>query len=124
MGQPRTCARRANRTPRAMGRGGSPLPGTAAHEECADPTSIVVAHNGAIESVETLGRLGRMEGGETTGRRLSIPRIEAGAYALCRLGSGDLPAVWSGTIAPEHCAMGNLEPGEALQLTLPTGGGH
>jgi hypothetical protein len=81
--------------------------------------TLLVVHEGAIETVGGLARWVEREGGRVTDGRVVVRRAEPGAYALCRLRDPEIHAAWLGALPPERCRFGTLAEGGTLTLSAP-----
>jgi Carboxypeptidase regulatory-like domain len=85
------------------------------------PTSVLIAHNDSIESLDTVIEWATQNGGGPDARRTLVPAMEPGLYRLCRVPASDVTAVWASTLADGACSSANLAPGaiQGLSLGMP-----
>lgn len=80
--------------------------------------TVVLVHDGGLETVESLADWGTLHGGGLTGNRMVLPELEPGAYEACLTARNDLPRAWAGTLPKDQCRSGALEAGGQLVLTF------
>lgn len=81
--------------------------------------SVVLAHQGALQTVAALSDWGAQNGAGPDGDLLVVPAVEPGRYSLCRVTPREVQALWQGGDTQRFCRSGSLAPGGRLSLSLP-----
>jgi hypothetical protein len=95
------------------------LVGAAQDDGPGTPATVLVAHNGAVESLDALLDWGVRNGGGVEGETVVVPGVEPGVYSVCRVLPREVATLWSGSNGTGACQGGTLAAGGRLQLSLP-----
>lgn len=84
-----------------------------------DSATFYLVHNRAIQDARTITAWVSEQVGVGGTGPATINAIEPGDYALCRLDSSNVAALWSGPLPSQRCSKGSLDEGGTLALSSP-----
>jgi Carboxypeptidase regulatory-like domain len=89
--------------------------------DTADDRAVLLRREASVEWLDYLAQWGTASAG-ASGKRVTLPLVESGAYTACLVARSELPALWDGDAPSGRCTSGTLDDGGRLVLSLNAGG--